>query len=189
MSEEKKGIRFFDFVYDVYKQMKLNDINLVYEGEITHGITKAFTSLAEKKLENEQESSSVQRKVFHVMVECLQNITKHADIDGHSPYSKRGIFMINEANDSYSIITGNVVDNDKIDSLRRLLDDINSKTKDELKEMYKMQMREGALSDKQGAGLGLIDIARKTGEKIEYHFISIDSKYSFFILTNRVSRK
>jgi hypothetical protein len=187
MGETK--IRFFDFVYDIYKQMKLNDINLVYEGEITHAITKAFTSLAEKKLENEQEPSSVQRKVFHVMVECLQNITKHADIDGHSPYSKRGIFMINEMKDSYSIITGNVVDNKRIASLSALLDEINSKTKEELKEMYKTQMREGALSDKQGAGLGFIDIARKTGEKLEYHFIPIDEKYSFFILTNKISRK
>jgi hypothetical protein len=29
-------------------------------------------------------------------------------------------------------------------------------------------MREGSLSEKGGAGLGLIDIARKTGEKLEY---------------------
>jgi hypothetical protein len=188
MAEEKK-IKFFDFVYDTYKQMKYNDINLVYEGEITHEITKAFTSLAEKKLENEQESSSVQRKVFHVMVECLQNISKHADVDGHSPYSKRGIFMINEASDSYSIITGNVVENERINALKSLLDNINSKSKDELKTMYKNQMREGALSEKQGAGLGFIDIARKTGEKLEYHFIQIDEKYSFFILTNKVPRK
>ena len=40
-------VKFFDFVYDIYKQMKANDTNLVYEGEITHEITKAFTALAE----------------------------------------------------------------------------------------------------------------------------------------------
>ena len=35
-------INFFDFVYDAYKQMRANDINFVYEGEITHEITKAL---------------------------------------------------------------------------------------------------------------------------------------------------
>jgi hypothetical protein len=106
-------VKFFDFVYDIYKQMKANDINLVYEGEITHEITKAFTSLAEKKLENEQESSSVQRKVFHVMVECLQNISKHADVDKNSPYAKRGIFMIYRTDQEYAVITGNMVEKER----------------------------------------------------------------------------
>ncbi len=182
-------VKFFDFVYDIYKQMKANDINLVYEGEITHEITKAFTSLAEKKLENEQESSSVQRKVFHVMVECLQNISKHADVDHNSPYAKRGIFMIYRTEQEYAVITGNMVEKSRQEGLKELLDKINSMTKEELKEMYKKQIREGSLSDKQGAGLGLIDIARKTGEKLDYHFIDVDDNYVFFILTTHIYRK
>ena len=187
--QKNSKIKFFDFVYDIYNQMKDNDINLIYEGEITHEITKAFTSLAEKKLENEQESSSVQRKVFHVMVECLQNISKHADIDHKTPYSKRGVFMINKTTESYSIITGNIIENEKISELRNLLNDINEKTKEELNTLYKKQIREGALSDKQGAGLGFIDIARKTGEKLDYHFIKINESFSFFVLTSKILRK
>ncbi len=182
-------VKFFDFVYDIYKQMKANDINLVYEGEITHEITKAFTSLAERKLENEQESSSVQRKVFHVMVECLQNISKHADVDKKSPYARRGIFMIYRTEREYAVITGNMVEREKQEGLKELLDRINGMTKDELKEMYKKQIREGSLSEKQGAGLGFIDIARKTGEKLDYHFIDVDETYVFFILTTHIYRK
>ena len=189
MTKSASRIKFFDFVYDIYKQMKANDINLVYEGEITHEITKAFTSLAEKKLESEQESSSVQRKVFHVMVECLQNISKHADTEHRSPYGKRGIFMIYQGENEYSVITGNMVENNKKKGLEELLEKINSMTKEELNNLYKKQIREGALSDKQGAGLGFIDIARKTGEKLEYHFIDVDENYSFFILTTKIHRK
>ena len=121
MTKSASRIKFFDFVYDIYKQMKANDINLVYEGEITHEITKAFTSLAEKKLESEQESSSVQRKVFHVMVECLQNISKHADVEHKSPYGKRGIFMIYQGDNAYSVITGNMVEKSKKQGLEEML--------------------------------------------------------------------
>jgi len=189
MTTDPKKIKFFDFVYDIYKKMKANDINLVYEGEITHEITKAFTSLAEKKLENEQESFSVQRKVFHVMVECLQNISKHADAQHDSPYGKRGIFMIYRAENEYAVITGNMIKIEKKTGLQELLEKINEMSKEELKALYKKQIREGALSEKQGAGLGFIDIARKTGEKLEYHFIDVDEEYSFFMLTTRIHRK
>ena len=36
---------FLEFVYEFYQSMKAHEITLVYEGEITHQITKAFTSL------------------------------------------------------------------------------------------------------------------------------------------------
>ena len=48
--------------------------------------------------------------------------------------------------------------------------------------MYKKQLREGTLSEKQGAGLGLIDIARKSTSKLHYQFIPLDEGHSFFIL-------
>ncbi|MFW5978607.1 MAG: DUF6272 family protein, partial [Bacteroidia bacterium] len=73
---------FLEFVYDFYRSMKAHEITLVYEGEITHQITKAFTSLTESNMAKEEESNTVQKKVFHVMVECLQNISKHADTFG-----------------------------------------------------------------------------------------------------------
>ena len=49
-------------------------------------------------------------------------------------------------------------------------------------------MKMGKLSAKGGAGLGFIDIARKSGNKLEYFFKEINSYSSFFILTTKVSR-
>ena len=70
---------FLEFVYSFYKTMVDHEITLVYEGEVTHQITKAFTSLTETNMQKDEEANSTQKKVFHVMVECLQNISKHAD--------------------------------------------------------------------------------------------------------------
>jgi len=50
-------------------------------------------------------------------------------------------------------------------------------------------MKEGVLTEKGGAGLGLIDIARKTEEKLNFQFIPFDDKYYFFILKVEVSTK
>ena len=188
---DKKNVRgFLEFVYDFYKSMKAHEITLVYEGEITHQITKAFTSLTESNMEKEEESNTVQKKVFHVMVECLQNISKHADSFGSDDFlfAGRGIFMVSKGDVEYHVTTGNVIENAKIEELTRILDNINILDKEGLKQLYKTQMREGRLSEKGGAGLGFIDIARKTGRKLEFHFLSIDEENSFFILTSTISR-
>ncbi len=188
---DKKNVRgFLEFVYDFYKSMKAHEITLVYEEEITHQITKAFTSLTESNMAKEEESNTVQKKVFHVMVECLQNISKHADSFGSDDFlfAGRGIFMVSKGDVEYHVTTGNVIENTKIEELTRILDHINLLDKEGLKQLYKTQMREGRLSEKGGAGLGFIDIARKTGRKLDFHFLSIDEENSFFILTSTISR-
>ena len=191
MDNTKKDIKgFLEFVYEFYQSMKAHEITLVYEGEITHQITKAFTSLTESNMAKEEESGSVQRKVFHVMVECLQNISKHADdfTTNDFLFSGRGIFLVSKADKEYSVTTGNAVENVRIPELTKLLEEINRLDKDELKELYKRQIKEGRLSDKGGAGLGFIDIKRKTGRELEYHFLPIDDETSFFLLTSTIER-
>ena len=58
----------------------------------------------------------------------------------------------------------------------------------ELKEFYKSILNNGIRSLNGGSGLGMIDIARKTGEKLEYNFLEIDDKVSFFTLIIKVSQ-
>lgn len=181
------------FVYDFYVKMKNNEINLAYEGEITHQITKAFTSLTESNMAKEEDYSSVQRKVFHVMVECLQNISKHAEApfpaEGLAGKDGRGIFLVSKGETEYNITTGNVIAKEKIPILTKMLNEINSQDKVGLKKMYRKQIEEGRISKKGGAGLGFIDIAKKTGEKLLFNFLEIDEKTSFFVLTSSISRQ
>jgi hypothetical protein len=181
---------FLEFVYDFYASMKAHEIKLVYEGKVTHQITKAFIALAEAQMEENEEASRVQRTVFHVMVECLQNISRHADEfeTEESAYSGRGIFMVSNTDQAYCITTGNAIVNEKIPGLGEMLEEINALDEGELKNLYMKQMREGRLSDKGGAGLGFIDIRRKTGERLDYHFLPVSDKISFFLLTTLIPR-
>jgi hypothetical protein len=179
-----------DFVYDFYRKMKNNKISLVYEGEISHEITKAFSSLAESHIAIDNESNSLQKRVFHVMVESLQNISKHSAerkdptsiIDGH------GLFLISKHENEYCITTGNVVMQEEVESIKENLEEINAGNKKTLKELYKQKIKKGSLSRKGGAGLGFIDMVRKTGEQLMYSFVELDDKKSYFILTSTISR-
>ncbi len=185
---EKENQGFLEFAYQLYKTMKTNEINLVYEGEVTQEITKTFTSLTEKSLSKSAESNTVQKKVFNVMVECLQNISKHADSLNNEDEERRGIVMVSKGDDSYNIITGNVIKNEKVADLKKNLELINSLDKDGLSTLFKQQIKETTLSEKGGAGLGLIDIAKKTGSKLTYQFKELNQNVSFFILTSTIKR-
>lgn len=179
---------FLEFAYQLYKTMKTNEISLVYEGEVTQDITKTFTALTERNLTKSAESNTVQKKVFNVMVECLQNISKHADSLSDEDEERRGIIMVSKGDESYNIITGNIIKNQKVAELESSLELINSLDKEGLSNLFKQQIRETTLSDKGGAGLGLIDIAKKSGSKLIYQFKKINDDVSFFILTSTIKR-
>lgn len=181
---------FLEFVFSFYKSMDEHKVQLVYEGEITHQITKAFTSLTETNMQIDEESHPTQKKVFHIMVECLQNIGKHADsLDSmNGAREGHGIFLLCKNDTEYTITTGNVLGKEKVLEMDKVLKKVNSLDKDGLKQLYKQQIKEGSLSSKGGAGLGFIDIAKKSGNKLDYSFTSINEEFSFFVFNSRISR-
>ena len=171
-------------VLTFYHEMMNNGISLVYLGEFNHEITKMFTSMAEDEMERKNEERSTKKKVYHVMVETLQNMNKHSDGISDDKVGK-GLFIIGQKDEAYYVLTSNKILNSKIPMLQAMIEKINDSSIAELKQMYMKQIKEGKLSDKGGAGLGLIDIARKTGEKYQYQFLPIDEKYCFFILKDQ----
>jgi hypothetical protein len=62
------------------------------------------------------------------------------------------------------------------------INQVNKLNKDELKNLYKTTLKEGASSEK-GAGLGIIDIARESSEKLVFDLVPEDKKSSFYSLS------
>ena len=84
------------------------------------------------------------------------------------------------------IQTGNYIDTESADELKGRLDLINNMDKDELKRYYQETLNNGSMSDKGTAGLGMIDIARKSGNKLEYQFLPISDNSRFFCLNIKI---
>lgn len=177
------------YIYDLHKTMLKQNLILVYEGEFTQEITKSVLAMAERNMDAFGEEASIKRKVFNVMVECLQNICKHAEgYDTESYGRNSAIFMIGKQKDEYVITSGNAIVNDKVADMAKRLEEINSLDKEGLKDLYKNIIKHNPLSDKGGAGLGFIDMARKSGQKLRYDFEPINEHLSFFSLRTVISR-
>lgn len=180
---------FINYIYDRYSNLQIKDICLIFEGQITHQVMKALTGLVEEQLD-EVEDDRVLRRVYHVMVESLQNINRHAEsyeYRGH-PYPGMGLVLVAKNNERFQVTTGNIIECGHEEELSMFLGRLNNMDSDTLDDLYKKQMREGILSPKGGAGLGFIDIRRKTGNPLDYSFVNIDEETSFFIFTSTVTR-
>ncbi|HTH55731.1 MAG TPA: SiaB family protein kinase [Cyclobacteriaceae bacterium] len=181
-----------NYIYDLHRTMMTQKLILVYEGDFTQETTKSILSMAERNLDSSGEDSGIKRKVFNVMVEALQNIVKHSSEQGlqaGSLISKSAIFLISKDEKQYCVMTGNPIMKSSVAKLTQNLSDLNSKDKEGLKEMYKEIIKNTQISEKGGAGLGFVDMARKSGEKLEYYFASMDGTHDFFCLKVNISRE
>jgi hypothetical protein len=178
-----------NFIYDLHHTMMSQKLILVYQGDFTQESTKSILAMAERNLDSSGEESSIKRKVFNVMVEALQNIVKHSDelIDGEIR-SHAAIFLIGKEADRYRIMSGNPIRKTAVAALQDKLDRINALDKDGLKDLYKEIIKNTTISDKGGAGLGFVDMARKSGEKLEFGFPELSAEYCFFCLKVNVPR-
>lgn len=172
-------------IYDIYKTMTENRIILIYQGLFDQAMIKSVVAMTEKKLIDENIEENLRRKLFNVMVEGLQNISKHQLPSANN--SKNPFLMINRDETSYNVMTGNFISNDKISIVKEKIDFINSLNKEELKEHYKNARLNSVISDVGGAGLGFIDMVRKSGNKLNYKFYDVDPALSFFVLHSKIN--
>lgn len=180
-------------IYNLYKTMEEENILLSFKGVVTSDLLTSVLQIMETKMDYMEESPKTKKKVFNVLVECLQNLYHHIDVNDENAAEQRRIieqksalFLIAKEGDYFQIRTGNYVDKDSAADLSGKLDKINSMDKDELKIYYQEVLNNGSLSDKGTAGLGMIDIARKSGNKLEYQLLSVNETTSFFCLNVKI---
>lgn len=173
--------------YDLFKRVENGDFEYIYRGSFSQNLTRKILSLAESNLQKLVDKSSLQNRIYFIMVEGLQNVTRHQeevvsdDVDDYS-----GIFAIQKQGGRYLITTGNLIVNSKVDSLKQRLERVNSLDREELKNLHREILSTGELSDKGGAGLGLIEMARRSGNKLLFDFEYVDLYWSYFYLQTEI---
>jgi hypothetical protein len=176
------------FINEINDTMIKSDLIMSYVGDFSQEITKTVLAMTERNFDAEGVGEGIKKKVFNVMVESLQNICKHQhaekDTDGTA-----SIFTIGETESHFLIISGNVIQNDKINNVQSRIDQINALDTEGLKALYKEVRLKSIISEVGGAGLGFIDMARKSGSRLEYRFDKINDVISFFTLLAKISNK
>jgi hypothetical protein len=179
-------------IYELYQTMEKENILLSFKGVVTSDLLTSVLSIMETKMDYMDESPKTKKKVFNVLVECLQNLYHHIEDGAEAERNiekieaKSALFMIAKKDEQFVISTGNYIDWDNARELEKRLQEINGMDKDALKKYYQNVLNNGAVSDKGTAGLGMIDIARKSGNKLEFQFLQVNDALCFFCLNIKI---
>jgi hypothetical protein len=138
-------------------------------------------------LKDETESRSIPithyKKILSVMIEALENVFKYNEYFEKETslfplyYPK---FTLEKNNGAYRLTTSNPIMIKDIEKLKNHITNINSLDREGLRQLFRTTLTNGQFSSKGGAGLGFIEMAKVSGEKINFTFDPINEKYSYY---------
>lgn len=157
-----------------------------YRGAVTNENSIALLTILEKEMEDSEFGFVGRKRLFMFVLESLQNVQRHGSGESHADMS---MVVYSKSPYGYTVTTGNVVQAAESIALNEKLEQINRLDPKGLRELYRQMLSISEFSVKGGAGLGLIEMARSTGNKLDYDFVPIDKNYSYFILSKRINEE
>lgn len=171
---------------DLQKLLQNNGVLISFSGRFTQAIIEELGEAVKKYLETEAISQNETYNVFSVFIEQTQNIKNYSFQKRGLPLGDRiansGIVAIGKSEDGYFVSAGNLVENKDIAVIVSKLNEILMHDKVGLKKLYKEQMKKEIPPGSTGAGLGLIDMARRASKPLSHSVVSLDDQISFFTL-------
>ncbi|MCG8575969.1 MAG: SiaB family protein kinase [Flavobacteriales bacterium] len=148
-------------------------ICMYYHGDFDDRFTDKLISIA-----NYDVAKKTKRRMAFLISESFQNIIRHGDNELGNKHS--GLFGVRGVDPFLHIFSSNVITRESYIYLDESISNLNRLDDDELKEHYRTVLNEGKLTDKGGAGLGLIEMAKKSRRPIQTQFIDLnDELYAF----------
>lgn len=169
-------------LFKTYQETSEYNLLVSFKGRLSQEVLTELGSMIRTSLSTESKI----KKIFAVFIELAQNMLHYSaerKINEEQKEAGVGILVVRENSIGYHVASGNLVLNEKIEFLTERIQKINSMSKDELKSFYQQQLRSERPEDSKGAGVGLIDIARKSDGPLVFRFDKLDGKLSFFTIS------
>jgi hypothetical protein len=173
-----------DLTKRIRDKMMQERLLFAYRGVVTNDNSIPLLMLLEKEMENSEFGYVGRKRLFMFVLESLQNVSRHSDKYTHAGMS---LVVYSKVENGYTVTTGNVLPATSVNDLKSKLVEINSLNAEEIKSVYRQMLSSSEFSNKGGAGLGLLEMAKKTGNKLDFDFVPIDEKFAYFILSKTVN--
>lgn len=160
-------------------------IMLCFNGPMSRSLIEEIGNALRNYLEVNQVQPGAAMDVFAVYIEMTQNIRHYATRMGYGEADATATVVIAQDDRGHHLVSaGNLLETADAQALMKRIDALGKLDKAGLKAHYKEQLRAprtpGASS---GAGLGLIDIARKSSQPLQASLFERPDGKAFFSLT------
>lgn len=180
-------------MYRYYETLSHRDIILTFKGAMSQdALVELGDLLALPDAESEIPPPSVVRKLFAILVEMAQNIFRYSSERTFIPAAQRevgiGLLVLKQTDATFMLAGANRMSHAHIAALTERCDHINALDPSQLRKHFNEERKRDREPGQAGAGLGLIDIARRSGHPLCYSIHPIDADEAFFTLTATVDR-
>ena len=157
--------------------------DLLYSGKFHDEHTPGLITLAEEAVLAGAGAKGQRQRLSFVMVEAYQNIVRHrADVQqGPARNSDRSLFLL-RSGEGNEVVAINAVRQDEVEALEAVLRRISGSDAGQLKSLFLDRLREGQRSVRGGAGLGLIEMARRSENGLRHALVPLDAEHRLFLL-------
>jgi hypothetical protein len=154
-------------LFSLREQFNQRNILLSFNGPFSKGLLEE-TGMALKNYTQKDGHPSVTMDVFSVYIELTQNIRHYGISKGYNDLESSATLVVaRDSRERYVICAGNLIEPDDAESFMAKIAQLASMDKAEIKAAYKKKLREPRdLTATSGAGLGLLEVARKTSEPL-----------------------
>jgi len=158
-----------------------------YSGPMSQDLMVEIGNTLKSKMQQDSFNRSMVAKTFAILVEQVQNIIHYSTEQTvlrslEESKLSNGIVAVGYEKKSYFVSSGNMIHIKDKDKIAAMIDKINSLGPEEKKQYYKEMRKKGPDEGSRGAGLGFIEMARKTEHPVDYDFIDIDKNFCFFTI-------
>jgi len=132
-----------------------------------------------------QSNRQLLKTVVFVAIELAQNIQRYSanKIKCGMTWTGRGFLLIEQSEKNVKIKAINHIEEEVRTRIKNAIEKLNSLDEDSLKELSKQQKKADAPQNSVGAGLGLIEMRRKSGNPIELEFIEHENNITLLCIT------
>ncbi len=165
---------------------------LEYTGLLSYDKISEILNQLKSKTKYYKFDLAVYKKLLSASIELLENIYKYHEFFEHKIIENKALipkFKIETLNSDFFLLASNPILHADVDGLKGRIDNINNLDRQELRMLYKDTITNGQFSNKGGAGLGFIEMAKMSPEKIYYDFATIDNEFSYFSLEIKISKE
>lgn len=158
---------------------------LEYKGHLTFSTIGRLLTMLKHRMVLMEIKVGMYKRILSVMIEALENVYKNSDAYYLDPNIRKTYlpeFQLNKMENAYYIFVSNPIKTTDVEVLKNRLEFINNHSFEDLRILYRQTISDGKFSEKGGAGLGIIEIAKISGNPMEYSFTPINSIYSYYTL-------
>jgi hypothetical protein len=172
------------------KMLEDNHILVTYSGHIWANGIDGMAEMLLKRLEFDDMPFSASQSIFSIFIEQINNMMMYAadkeyktDPSGKALEISKGIIVLGVEDSTFFIQSGNVVTDKNAVILKDRIDYLNTLGKKELRQYYKKQLNvKDDNPESRGAGIGLIEIARRASDSIVYEFEPLGDGLQYFTM-------